>query len=261
MGLTARISLGATAIVALVAVYYLASPRKQEPSPSDSFVDGWIKRENDQRAQARAALDVLEKSAPVESRQPVPDPELHVWRNPPVSEFQVEHTAPSRMSPALQPVVKDMDSALADIQSYADRTLSKSEARALDRKVLAYNQAVERKQAEKPRTTYNRESVHPVQSTMPDTYQIRDYTPRLQMRAVVVVGIKHSWFVVEDLSSYALLEWWGGPMPNAGDTLWGDINSFGFKDLVYAGSTETRVWVDDYWLTRSRAVEKLMAKP
>src|SRR5262249_47307375 len=74
---------------------------------------------------------------------------------------------------------------------------------------------------------------------------------------------KSGWdyYLVETAMGSALLEWYGGNDPDEGDTLVGEYESYGMKDIfnVTAGS-ETRVWVEDFWLSRSSAIEKYRAK-
>lgn len=70
-----------------------------------------------------------------------------------------------------------------------------------------------------------------------------------------------SYFVADCLSGYALLEWYGGYDPYKGDIIAGDFTSFGFKDIYYTNmGSEGRVYVDNYWLSKSRAIEKFYGK-
>lgn len=56
-----------------------------------------------------------------------------------------------------------------------------------------------------------------------------------------------------------MLEWYGGHDPDEGDTIAGDISGYGFKDVFYLSSSSSgRVYVDDYGLSKSSAVEKLL---
>jgi len=64
-----------------------------------------------------------------------------------------------------------------------------------------------------------------------------------------------------DSGGVYLLEWYGGYDPDVGDAIVGDLRSYGFKDVIYPANGSTgRVYVDDYMLSRSRAVEKLREK-
>lgn len=68
-------------------------------------------------------------------------------------------------------------------------------------------------------------------------------------------------FVADCPSGYALLEWYGGYSPSKGDMIAHDITSFGFKDIYYAyPATEGRVYVDDYLMSKTRAIEKFFNK-
>jgi hypothetical protein len=68
-------------------------------------------------------------------------------------------------------------------------------------------------------------------------------------------------FVAESSSGYILMEWYGGDDPTRGDTIIGNLHSYGFEDIhnITSGS-EGRVWIDDYMLSRSRVLEKLADK-
>ncbi len=64
-----------------------------------------------------------------------------------------------------------------------------------------------------------------------------------------------------DSGGIYLLEWYGGYDPEVGDSISGDIHSYGFKDVFYTDSNQSgRVWVDDYLLSQSRATEKIQDK-
>lgn len=81
--------------------------------------------------------------------------------------------------------------------------------------------------------------------------------------AIVVVyksGCK-SYFLADGENGYYLLEWYGGYDPTENDLIVGDINSFGFKDVSYPRKQRTgRVYVDDYNLSKQRALEKYIDK-
>ena len=58
-----------------------------------------------------------------------------------------------------------------------------------------------------------------------------------------------------------MLEWFGGHDPDKDDVLIGDFRSFGLKTIHDQTADEnTRVWVDDYGLTKQSALEKLLEK-
>lgn len=78
---------------------------------------------------------------------------------------------------------------------------------------------------------------------------------------VVLVKSGCDYFVADGPQGYYFLEWFGGHSPSNGDAIAGDLSSFGFKDVFYANAnSQGRVWVDDYLLSRSRAVEKFTSK-
>mgnify|MGYP001573189037 CR=1 FL=1 len=67
------------------------------------------------------------------------------------------------------------------------------------------------------------------------------------------------YFIVEYGYSYALMEWFGGRDPSEGDKIVGNFNGFGFED-IYTEGKKTRVYIDDYLLSKSRATEKYFDK-
>ncbi|MCX6793400.1 MAG: hypothetical protein NTY12_05285 [Candidatus Falkowbacteria bacterium] len=68
------------------------------------------------------------------------------------------------------------------------------------------------------------------------------------------------YFIVESSLGYSLFEWFGGALPNEGDALYGDFSGYGFKDFYTGSNRKIRVWVEDYLLSRSRAIEKYVDK-
>ena len=68
-------------------------------------------------------------------------------------------------------------------------------------------------------------------------------------------------FVAETSGGYALLEWYGGNDPYEGDTIVGDYEAYGFKDIYNTTrDAELKVWVEDYWLSKSSVLEKYHEK-
>jgi hypothetical protein len=66
------------------------------------------------------------------------------------------------------------------------------------------------------------------------------------------------YFIVETDMGYALLEWYGGDDPSEDDELVGDYEAYGMKDIYNLSTdSEMRVWIEDYWLSRDEAFEKL----
>ena len=65
------------------------------------------------------------------------------------------------------------------------------------------------------------------------------------------------YYIVETNIGYALLEWFGGNDPIEGDTLVGDFESYGMKNIYnITVDRETRVWVEDYMLSESSVIEQ-----
>ena len=81
-------------------------------------------------------------------------------------------------------------------------------------------------------------------------------------RGIVVATVRGcDYFVAETPAGFAVLEWYGGATPTRGNGIVGDFESYGFID-IYDLTAETRihVWVEDFWLTKSRAFAKLVEK-
>ena len=58
-----------------------------------------------------------------------------------------------------------------------------------------------------------------------------------------------------------LLEWYGGFDPDVGDSIVGEIKTYGLKDVFYPDQNSSgKVYVDDFALTKSIAIEKLNEK-
>lgn len=70
-----------------------------------------------------------------------------------------------------------------------------------------------------------------------------------------------SYFIVQTPMGYALLQWYGGNQPSNGDEIVGDFEMYGMKDIYNLSSSgNTKVWVEDFWLSKSRVIEKLADK-
>ena len=85
----------------------------------------------------------------------------------------------------------------------------------------------------------------------------------LNAEKAIVVFYKSgcSYYIAENTMGYLLLEWFGGNDPTEGDTLVGDLNTFGMKDLYNLNSnSETKVWIDDYMLSKDSVLEKYYEK-
>ena len=70
-----------------------------------------------------------------------------------------------------------------------------------------------------------------------------------------------SYYIVEDNMGYTLLEWYGGNDPSEGDTLVGDFNTYGMKDIYnLTVDAETKVWIEDFMLSKDSVLEKYYDK-
>jgi len=70
------------------------------------------------------------------------------------------------------------------------------------------------------------------------------------------------YYLIEDSSgSYSLVEWYGGSTPYSGNTVVGELHSYGFKDLYnISRDNSTHVWIDDWLLSEDSAAKKLIEK-
>jgi hypothetical protein len=70
------------------------------------------------------------------------------------------------------------------------------------------------------------------------------------------------YYLIEDSTgSYTLAEWYGGATTYAGDIIYGELHSYGFKDLYdITRDRTTRAWLDDWLLSQDSASEKLIDK-
>lgn len=67
--------------------------------------------------------------------------------------------------------------------------------------------------------------------------------------------------IIETRMGYILAEWYGGSTPYNGDIVVGELNAFGMKDFyLYNRDESTRLWIDDFMLSRDRVIEKLASK-
>ena len=78
---------------------------------------------------------------------------------------------------------------------------------------------------------------------------------------VVFKKSRCDYFIVETITGYAILEWYGGNDPDEGDVIVGNFESYGMMDIYnLTADSELTVWVEDYWLSKSRAIEKYYDK-
>ena len=87
-------------------------------------------------------------------------------------------------------------------------------------------------------------------------------TTMFAAKGTVVTTIRGcDYYVVSSPLGYAILEWYGGVVPTKGDTIVGDFESYGLKDVYdVTKDAETTVWVEDFFLSSGRAVEKILDK-
>ena len=74
--------------------------------------------------------------------------------------------------------------------------------------------------------------------------------------AVVVLKESGSdYFIVRSAKGYAVLEWYGGNDPEVGDVIRGIVDKYGMRRVMVPGKRQTRVWVQEFGLSKERAVE------
>ncbi|GHF75620.1 hypothetical protein [Deinococcus ficus] len=87
------------------------------------------------------------------------------------------------------------------------------------------------------------------------------YAQRVATAAVVLTDYRcSSWAIAEGITGYYLIEWFGGKPILKGDVFSGEINKFGFATVKHRGGQTSRVWVDDFMLSKSRALTKFASK-
>ena len=65
------------------------------------------------------------------------------------------------------------------------------------------------------------------------------------------------YFIADGPRGLYVLEWYGGFDPSEGDTITGDIGSYGMKDVTYNNSYLGRVWVEDFLESPDAAMEEI----
>ena len=91
-------------------------------------------------------------------------------------------------------------------------------------------------------------------------------TPHADAQRVSTAGVVltdyrcSSWFLASGPSGYYLMQWFGGKPVFEGDIFSGEINKFGFATVTHRGGRTSRVWIDDYMLSKSRALSKFTSK-
>jgi hypothetical protein len=70
------------------------------------------------------------------------------------------------------------------------------------------------------------------------------------------------YYAIEDSSGdYTIAEWYGGTTTYSGDVIYGELHSYGFKDLYdITIDRSTHVWIDDWLVSEDSAMEKLVDK-
>ena len=74
---------------------------------------------------------------------------------------------------------------------------------------------------------------------------------------VVKTFSRCDYFIADGPSGLYVLEWYGGWDPDKGDTIEGEINSYGMKDVFYNGDLPGTVWVEDYLESSSAAWDEI----
>ena len=80
--------------------------------------------------------------------------------------------------------------------------------------------------------------------------------------AIVVYKMSScDYFILESNSGFIIAQWMGSNEPSQGDQVAGDFNNFG-TDTFYnvTRSTESKLWIDNYMLSKDSALEKITEK-
>ena len=64
-------------------------------------------------------------------------------------------------------------------------------------------------------------------------------------------------FVVSTSQGFALLEWYGGALPQEGQAVVGDFEKYGMQAMFNTAGQRTQIWVEDFGLSNSRVRERL----
>ncbi|WP_433965156.1 hypothetical protein [Tunturiibacter gelidiferens] len=80
------------------------------------------------------------------------------------------------------------------------------------------------------------------------------------VKAIIVHRVEGcDYFMVQMHTGYGILEWFGGHDPDKDDILYGDMCTYGMKNIHDETSDSSiRVWVEEYNLTKSDAMDKLL---
>lgn len=83
-----------------------------------------------------------------------------------------------------------------------------------------------------------------------------------EVKAVVVKRVSGcDYMIVERNGDYYVVEWMGGNDPDESDRIQGELNRYGTKTCYkHSRSRETRLWIDDYRVSYSRAWEIIREK-
>lgn len=69
------------------------------------------------------------------------------------------------------------------------------------------------------------------------------------------------YMILENNRGYIVAEWMGGNDPDQGDNIGGNLNSYGTKEFYnLSRNSKTKLWIDDYMLSKDRALEKISDK-
>lgn len=86
----------------------------------------------------------------------------------------------------------------------------------------------------------------------------RPYSQPRTVSVVVYVPNACDYYIAYNDMGFVVLEWFGGAIPDKGDTLRGDINTYGMKAIWNATQNQsTQVWIEEYWLDSDDAFETL----
>lgn len=65
-------------------------------------------------------------------------------------------------------------------------------------------------------------------------------------------------YIIQTSLGFSIAEWYGGTTLSEGQEICGELNTIGFVDVAVAGSDSAHLWIEDYCLSESEAVDAFL---
>ena len=65
-------------------------------------------------------------------------------------------------------------------------------------------------------------------------------------------------YIIQTSLGFTIAEWYGGTTLDEGQEICGELNTIGFVDVAVAGSDSAHLWIEDYCLSESEAVDAFL---